>query len=84
MPERQYGALWQYRMNGNAIASNGGAGNPGTAWNVAGDGDYNGDGKADVLLRSDSSGTFREYPLNGTTIAGGGAVTSATADWEVG
>ncbi len=47
-----------------------------------GNGDYNGDGKSDLLIRNDS-GLVWEYQLNGTAIIGGGAVTSAATDWAV-
>ena len=68
-------------MNGTAITGGGLVAGLGTDCTVAGNGDHNGDGKSDTLLRSDSSGSFREYQMNGTTISGGGTVTSASADW---
>jgi hypothetical protein len=43
---------------------------------VAGDGDYNGDGSIDILLRNDTIGTFWEYQMNDARISGGDAVTS--------
>ncbi len=75
------GMLWDYQMNGTAIAGGGLVDNPGTAWKVVGDGDYNGDGKADILLHNASTGMLWEYQMNGNTIAANGGVTSATVDW---
>ncbi|MBI5790415.1 MAG: hypothetical protein HZA63_02960, partial [Rhodocyclales bacterium] len=45
--------------------------------------DYNGDGKSDVLLKSDSTGLIWEYQMNGTSVTGSGAVTSVAAEWGV-
>jgi hypothetical protein len=41
-------------------------GNPGTAWKVAGVGDFNGDGRSDILWRNDD-GTVAEWQMNGAT-----------------
>ena len=47
------------------------------AWAVAGTGDFDGDGKHDVLLRH-SDGRWRLYPMNGPTIAAGGGEPDLT------
>ena len=39
----------------------------GTQLTIAGLGDLNGDGKADMLL-SDSNGTFYDWTMNGSTV----------------
>jgi hypothetical protein len=44
-------------MNGTTIASTGGLGNIPTTWTVVGIGDFNGDGKSDLLWR-DTSGKY--------------------------
>jgi hypothetical protein len=38
------------------------------AWQVAALGDYDGDGKADILWRNSSAGENYLYPMDGTTI----------------
>jgi len=57
------GALvdWLGRGNG-AFADNGSnfSANPGTAWHIAGTGDFNGDGKSDILWRNDN-GVLTEW-----------------------
>ena len=48
------------------------AGGAGLDWTVEGLGDFNGDGKADILLRH-TSGAFYIWLMNGTTIVGVGS-----------
>ena len=43
-------------MNGFNIQSNGLVGTPGNDWQIAGTGDFNGDGKSDILWRHDFRG----------------------------
>ena len=46
-------------------------------------GDCNGDGKSEIRLRSDSTGTLWQYQLNGTIIAPTSSVTSVVPKWGV-
>ncbi len=76
-------ALWT--MNGSTITSassftsGGSAVNPDASWSVAGTGDFNGDGRSDLLWRN-AAGALALWTLNGSTITGSGLVTSgATA-----
>src|SRR5439155_1105806 len=55
------------------------------SWQVAGIGDFDGDGKADILWRNSSSGQNYLYPMNGTTILGTESYLRTVADlnWQV-
>ena len=64
-------------------SQNGGEVRPGNDWSIQATGDFNRDGKSDILIRNDTTGLIWEYQMNGTTIAGGGAVTALAADWAV-
>jgi hypothetical protein len=53
-------------------------------WKIAGTGDFDGDGKADVLWRNSSTGENYLYFMNGTAIAAEGYLrTVADQNWQV-
>jgi hypothetical protein len=54
-------------------------------WQVAGVGDYNGDGKSDILWRNTVTGENYLYPMNGLAILGteGYIRTVADQNWQV-
>jgi probable HAF family extracellular repeat protein len=74
------GALAIWLMNGSAVSASssltyqGSALAPDASWTVAGSGDFNGDGKADILWRQ-STGALALWDMNGTTISASGVVT---------
>jgi hypothetical protein len=69
------GQVYIWLMNGTAII---GAGSPwtlgpGSPWAIAGVGDFNGDGKSDILLFDSSTGQVYTWLMNGTIIIGQGS-----------
>src|SRR5206468_2742131 len=80
------GQNYLYPMNGLAIKGTEGylrtVADP--HWQVAGVGDFDGDGKTDVLWRNSSTGENYIYLMNGTSIAGEGYLrTVADQNWQV-
>ena len=70
--------MWQ--MNGDHIASNTTVGSaPG--WSVISTGDYNHDGKADVLWQN-ASGNVAQWQMDGDHIAANLTVGSHSIDWH--
>ncbi len=88
------GTLADWTMNGSVIKSSdvltsgGAAVRPDASWSVAGVGDFDADGNADVLWRN-ASGEVVVWRMNGATIMGGGDVTAGgvavrpDASWKV-
>ena len=88
------GEVAAWLMNGSAISIGGNvtfggaAVRPDASWNIAGIGDFNHDGKSDVLWRN-ADGGLAVWLMNGTTIAASGTITSGgvaltpDATWHV-
>ena len=72
-------------MNGATIDSSVGVNTVASVdWQVVGNGDYNGDGNADILWRNSASGVNWMYLMNGNTIISSvGVDTVAGAAWAV-
>ena len=81
------GAVYIWSMDGTTIAGDG-SGLPGVAgkdWIVKGVGDFNGDGKSDILFQNaNADGAIYVWGMNGASIkySGTGFVANAGADWH--
>ncbi len=85
-------ALWQ--MDGatlsssNMVTSQGNVIAPDASWSIAGIGDFNSDGSADILWRQ-SGGSLAIWLMNGSTVQSSGAITcqgnvvAPDASWKV-
>ena len=69
-------------MNGTTVASTAGVGNVPRTWTVVGTGDFNGDGKGDILWR-DTSGNYAIWLMNGATVHGGRRHRQLATTWSV-
>ena len=59
--------------------------NPGLDWEIRGSGDYNNDGKTDLLAYHTPSGWYAEYLMDGATVTGFGASMPTSGDfWRLG
>jgi hypothetical protein len=58
---------------------------PDPAWHIRGVGDFNGDGRADLLWQNDSNGNLGVWSLNGAAVTGQWLLSSARPDinWRI-
>ena len=80
------GQNYLYPMDGTAIKATEGylRAVPDLAWRIVASGDYDGDGKSDLLWRNTSTGENYVYLMNGTSIVGEGYVRTVTDQgWTV-
>ncbi|MBV9978310.1 MAG: VCBS repeat-containing protein [Hyphomicrobiales bacterium] len=88
------GSLLDWTMNGSQIAAdqsitlNGSPVAPDASWKVVGIGDFNGDGKSDILWQN-ANGSLIDWTMNGSQIAASQAVTlggnpvSPDSSWQI-
>ena len=73
-------------MDGTAAVSVGAVGsfNPGPSWQIKGSGDFNGDGKSDIVWQHDS-GLPAIWTMDGLNFISGGAAGSFNpgSDWHI-
>ena len=61
----------------------GGARHASTDWTIAGVGDFDGNGKADILWRNTTSGAVAIWLMNGTAISSQGVPGTAPLVWQI-
>ena len=88
------GSLFDWTMNGSQVTAaqqvtlGGSAAMPDSSWSVAGIGDFNGDGKSDVLWRN-TNGSLVDWTMNGSQIASvqpvtlGGSAATPDSSWSI-
>ena len=70
-------------MDGTTQIGGGPAGTGGAGWNIAGTGDFNGDGKSDILWENSATNGVWIWEMDGTTQIGGGSVGTGGAGWSI-
>ena len=76
------GLAYAWLLDGTNLVGAGSPGGAGTDWTIQAIGDFNGDGKADLLWRH-TSGVVCIWLLDGATRVGVGCPGSAGADWSI-
>jgi hypothetical protein len=79
------GALFVWLMDGANLAGATYLQPISTDWQVQGSGDYNGDGRGDILWRESTTGNTYIWIMDGATVIGGTGYTSTQADptWRI-
>jgi len=80
LPSLGANTLW--RLNGNSVTVNQAITAVGTTWHVAGTGDLNGDGRADIVW-VEAGGAIVVWEMNGTTITSSAVVGTVPAGWSL-
>jgi hypothetical protein len=71
-----------WTMDGGTISGSVAVVNPGMDWRVVGTGDYNGDGKADILLQN-TDGSVAQWLMDGAAIVSAAVVANPGSEWQV-
>jgi hypothetical protein len=69
-------------MNGTQYVGQAYLGTVGTDWQLAGLGDFNGDGKTDILWRHTVTGALYAWLMNGTQYVGQAYLGTVGTQWQ--
>ena len=69
-------------MNGTNVIGSAVVGNPGPSWHALGTGDFNGDGRADILWQN-SNGEAAIWEMNGTNVIAAASLGNPGPDWHI-
>jgi hypothetical protein len=64
------------------LSQSGAIANPGASWHVVGTGDFNSDGKTDLVLQN-NSGAVAVWDMNGSTVSQSGGLANPGPTWSV-
>ena len=70
-------------MNGLTVIGGGSFSSVSTDWSIVGVGDFNGDGKPDIVWRNYTNGQNAIWYMDGLTAIGGGAFSWAPTTWSI-
>ncbi len=75
-------AIWQFNAGAATVSRSPSFGARSDDWSVRGIGDFNGDGRDDILWRN-ASGQTQVWLMNGTTVLGQRTLGNASTAWEI-